>query len=134
MNLNVFEINSAADDGVWIALQDAEFKIARAQNPRFVSMFQQRTKPYRAALDMDMLDESVAAPLWAGIFADAILLDWRGNVALDGQPLIYSRENAVKLLSDKRLKFFGWVREQANILENTHVADSKIAVEAVGKN
>jgi hypothetical protein len=134
MDLNVFSINSAADEGVWIALQDAEFLIARAQNPRFVAAFQQRTKPYRAALDMDLLDESIAGPLWAGIFADTILLNWRGNLVLDGAALTYSRENAIKLLTDKRLKFMGWVREQAAILENAHATDAKEAVATVAKN
>lgn len=134
MDLRVFEINSAADDGVWIKLDDAEFKIARAQNPRFAAAFHARMREHRAAMELGVLPDSIAVPLLAGIYADTILLDWRGNVTIDGKPLPYSRENAVKLLSDKRLKFLQWVRQQADILENEHVQDVKSATEAVAKN
>lgn len=102
------------EQGVWLPLEDAEFLIGAHGN-----------KAHRKALDrhrhklagmLRKQDSRAGELLTIEAAADGLLLDWRGKVEENGQPLPYSRENAIKLLQIRFLR--EWVVEQALNMAN----------------
>jgi hypothetical protein len=131
MDLKSFKTDPALDEGAWLALGDAEIKIARLGSPRYQSAVTRRLKPHRESLELGVMSDADAQKITIELLADFILLDWKG-VELDGKPLPYSRENAIQALGIE--VFRTWVQEQARDLENFRAKETAEAVESVAKN
>ena len=103
-------------EGIWQDMGDGiRMRIARIGNPKYQKMFQRISKPHRKAIRRGTLKEDVAEKLMIECTAETILLDWEG-IELDGQSLPYSKENAIKILTDfKDLKEY--VNDFANEME-----------------
>lgn len=89
-------------DGAWVDIGPARFKLARAggANVVFGRAVMQATKPYRRFLEKGDMDPEVADRIMVKVYAETIVLDWEGVDGADGQPVPYSREACVKLLTD----------------------------------
>jgi hypothetical protein len=132
MDLNKFKTDPTLDEGVWLKLADAELKIARLGSPRYQSALLARLKPHRESIELGIMKDADAVLIEVELLADFILIDWRGNLELDGVPLSYSRENAIKVLQIE--EFRRWVKEQAQRLENFRTGEVKESVAAIAKN
>jgi hypothetical protein len=105
-------------DGVWIDLGDGgSMKIARMGNPDYIKEFQRITKPHRQAIRRGTLSEEVSQDLLVQAMAKHILLDWKGLKYNDGTDIVYSVEEAKKMLSSLK-DFRDYVTEMANSAEN----------------
>ncbi len=131
MNLNSFQTDPTLDEGAWIELGDASFRIARLGSPKYQSAVSRRLKPHRESIEQGVLKDADAVRIEIELLADFILLDWK-SVELDAAPLPYSRENALRALNIEL--FRNWVREQARDLENFRAKETGEAIEAVAKN
>ena len=101
----------ASLEGVWCPLgDDAEFKIARLNNSVYREYMAARAREYKReptdAESKTLLNEALA---------EAVLLGWRGEIVINGEPLEeYSKPAAVKLLSNPYLPDFKeWVLSRA---------------------
>lgn len=103
------------EEGRWIPLEDGEFLIAASGNPQHKKLIAKlaRTK-YAQALRQQNVREIEKMNVEA--MAGAILLDWRGNVNVDGKPVTYSKEAALALL--KFSQFREWVATQSTTVAN----------------
>jgi hypothetical protein len=79
----------------------AYITLARAGggNVRYERAVTKHLAPHRAARDAGTLENAMADTILHNVYADAVVLDWRG-IELDGEPLPYSRDNAYKLLHE----------------------------------
>ena len=109
-----FAVNEAlSQDGVWVPYNgDVEFLVARAGNKNYRKVAQALYKKNERLLD----SKTVAAgeklvEIVVESMAKGILLNWRGNVQFQGEPLPYSLDNARKLLAHER--FRDWIDAQA---------------------
>ena len=106
------EVNGAWQKGPG----DSEFLIARANNRKY-----QKALAKAIEENQDLLkSESEAADarseeIMATVYAETILLGWRGKVEYKESPIAYSKENAVKLLLHK--EFRKWVAKKSEDLD-----------------
>lgn len=132
MDLNSLKTDPALDEGAWIKLGDVEIKIARLGSPRYQSAMIARLKPHRESIELGIMADAEAQKIESELLADFIVLDWRGDMKMDGKDLPYSRANAITALQIE--VFRKWVKEQATELENFRTRDVKESIEAVAKN
>jgi hypothetical protein len=90
------------------------FRIARAggSNITFAKAMEKATRPHKRALHLGTLSNDVAEKIYREVFIDTVLLDWEEVDGSDGQPLPFTRENAVKLFTDLP-DLFAQLREDA---------------------
>lgn len=87
-------------DGVWVQIdKDARVKIARRDNPRYREVLRRESAPYRQAARAGMLSDETAEQILIKVLAETVVLDWEGFTE-NGKPLPYSKENAVRLLTE----------------------------------
>ena len=79
-----------------------KFRLARMSrtNQRYQKAMTEVMEQHEIALKRKSLDEDLAEELQIKVFVETILLDWEGVNAPDGQPLEYSKDAAIKLLTD----------------------------------
>jgi hypothetical protein len=96
------------NDGRWVALGDgAEIRVARWLNDRHRAAAARLREPYKAFdLAGRDLPADVALEITIGGMAEAVLVDWKGLVDDDGQPLPYSTEAAAQELKIKDFREF----------------------------
>lgn len=89
-------------DGVWCPIGTMSFKLARAggENEDFVKKASKRFKPFQAAIAADAMPKQLATDLVVEVFAETILKDWRDVYDRGGELLPYTKENAVRLLTE----------------------------------
>jgi len=108
MNLRKrYESDPVAEvEGVWVEIDPdakARVKVARFNNPEHEKCLEKLRKPYR---NMRSLPKSIGDKIMNESMAEAILMGWE-NISLDGKKALpYSRENALKLLSDPEMHDF----------------------------
>lgn len=92
-------------EGVWHNIGGKnQIKVARLNNPKFRALYKRLTKPYERQLRQGTLSDEKETEILCKCLAETILLDW--ELTLDKKPLPYSKENALKLLSDETLSDF----------------------------
>lgn len=96
--------------------EKARVKIARQNNPKNREAVRRVFAPYREATIGGAHDDTTAVKLLIEVMADSILVGWEG-LTEKGQPLPYSKENAVRLLTNLP-NFRDWVVTQAQRMEN----------------
>ena len=92
--------DDAAENGAWANYRGVKLRIARANNPKFRSVFMRLTKPYQKELNAQnagALDEDIMRDIMAKALSEAILTDW-SNFVIDGEEIPFSKENAYSLL------------------------------------
>lgn len=136
----MFDLRSLAVDakksteGVWVDFLGTgiELKIARhnnrrAENARAAALYEfyRQLKDSKDSEDM----EEKLRQVQAQVLSEHILVDWKG-IALDGEPLEYSEENAMKLLGDPDFEdFYQFVVSESSRRENFE-RENEVAVVA----
>lgn len=100
-----FETDTDAEvDGQWVRgiREGMNVLVARWGNTRYRKMFQRLIKPVRQQFDRGTLSDEEITKLTTQCMAETILLDWDGPafVTREGEPLEFSREAAVQLMTD----------------------------------
>lgn len=131
--MNIFEqFESDLDaevEGVWVELGDgAEVRVARLNNARHNKVLDRLRRPYRNHRNIpDDVNEKIATQA----MAEAILLDWKGIEDRDGNPISYSTEKAIELLSDPAMKNF---RNRVAYIALEEESFRKASLDAAAKN
>lgn len=95
---------SLEDEGVWNSIGgDARIKLARIGNRRYRDALQARLKPHRRAIRAGTLPEEVTEALMTEVIAETVIQDWK-NVELNGEPVPFSPQAALDILSDPEMK------------------------------
>lgn len=88
------------NEGVWIELgEGASIKVARVGNKENKALLKKLIAPHKMAARNDKLADEVWEKITVESMAATILLDWKG-IEDDGKALPYSKENAIRLLTD----------------------------------
>jgi hypothetical protein len=100
------------------------FRIKRAggANDEFSKVLEVKTRPYRRQIDMGTFDSKVAEKFLVEAFVDTVLIGWENVKDKKGKNLEFSKENAVKLLSDLP-ELFADLREKAMNAANFLLGD-----------
>ena len=118
--------------GVWIDYgADGAFLIAHTGgvSSEFIRAFRGLYKKNRARFDRDLMNENESQKLLLETFAKTSILNWRGIKDRAGVDIPFSKENAIKLISD--LPNLGFMLfEEAKNYENFLVAER----EEIAKN
>ncbi|NUB24710.1 hypothetical protein [Azospirillum brasilense] len=91
--------SSLEEDGVWVPLGDARIKVARMGNKRYQAAFNRRMTPHKNAARAGIVSDDVVEGILIEVIAETVLRDWEG-IDDEGVPVPYSRENAVRILTD----------------------------------
>lgn len=114
------------ENGVKIDLgEGASITIARLGNKNYQKKFQELAKPHKKAIRLGVLSDEVAEDMLIKALADSVLLGFEGFEE-DGEEIVYSLENAEKLLKVK--DFRTMVMDLAGEAEAFRKADEEEAV------
>jgi len=116
-------------EGRWVPYDDkTSFKIARANNPQFLKVFNDTQRKNRHALRAKgPAADELSKRLLIDILATTILVDWKGPVAIKGEDLgPYSVDAAKKALASKGFRV--WVAEQSEDESGYKLDESEEAV------
>lgn len=105
--------------------------IARAGggNKAFQKAMAAKTRPLRRQIETDTASDQVLTKIVIEVYAETVVLDWKGIEDEHGNDLPFSKENVIKLFTDLP-DFFADVRSQAQEI-SIFRAD---IMEAVAKN
>lgn len=98
--------------------------VARAggANKRFAKALEFRSRPYRRQLDKGTLSDDVANKLLAEVFADTIVLGWKGILDKEGSEVEFTKENCIKLFMELP-ELFTDIQEQTQKMANFQAED-----------
>lgn len=121
MNLyQKFSTNPDAETaGVWVNYGDGlEIKLRRAggRNKKFADALDAVTRRNKRRIDLGSLPEDEAKRIMAEIYADAVVVEWKGVTGPDGVEIAFTRENVVKVFLDLP-EFFRTVQADASAVE-----------------
>lgn len=97
------EVNGVVlDYGVNSQGERIQFTVARAGggNVRFSKAMEAKVRPYRRQIQNDTLDMSVMQDILKQVYAEAVVIGWKGVENEEGEAVPYSPAAAVKLFSD----------------------------------
>lgn len=117
---SVFRTDKALEkEGIVLDYGDFKIKVARAggANSAFQKALTAKIRPYKRQLDAGTIPDDVAEKLFLDVYAESVVLGWEGMTDENGNPLPYSKENAVKLFSDLP-DLFRDVQNQAAAISN----------------
>ena len=109
---------------------EAYFVVARAggANKKYLDAMGARLKPFRRQIATETMDEKVADRIVMEVFVDTVLLGWGSKEHGDGrigdaedQPLEFTRDNALKVLTDLP-ELFQALRAESERLANFNSA------------
>lgn len=88
-------------EGVWFAIEEAQFKCKRAggSNDAFTKAVRKYNQKRRAIASGAVSREEADKEL-AQIYADTVITDWKNVTDENNKPLAFSKENVIKLLTD----------------------------------
>jgi hypothetical protein len=91
---------SLEQSGVWLDYGEFKVKISRAggANKKFVKLLEQRTKPFRRAMQTETMNNDKAMEILRGVYAATIVMAWETKVDGEFAPGIEPPEEGEKLL------------------------------------
>lgn len=94
--------------------QPIQIRIARAggNNARYNKTLEVKTKPYRRQIQNETLDDVIGRRVFREVYAEAVILGWDGVEDAEGNPMPFTKDNCIKLLTDLP-DLFDDIREQA---------------------
>ena len=106
-------------EGIVLDYGDFKIKVARAggSNAAFQKALTSKIRPYKRQIDAGTIPDDVAEKLFLDVYAESVVLGWEGVTDENGNPLPFSKENAVKLFSDLP-DLFRDVQNQAAAISN----------------
>lgn len=105
-------------EGVTLDFGDGgKWKIARAggSNKTYLKAIEKLSRKYGRQIELGCLPESKASALMISIYAESVVLGFEGVTDESGQPLPYSKENVIKVLTDLPDFFMAIKREATNL-------------------
>jgi hypothetical protein len=96
-------------------------------NKAYSKALEAATRPYRRQVELGTLKNEVAETLFMGVFVDTVLHGWKNIQAEDGQPLPYSKDSAISLLTELP-DVYERLQEEAKLASNFR--DSALETEA----
>lgn len=120
-----------AEKGVTIDYGDFSITIKRAggANKEYVKVFSQKVKPYRLMMQAGNMADEKAAQIMAEVYAETVIIDWKGITDENGKKLAFNRENCIKVLTDLP-DLFSMIQAEAERVSNFR----KEETEAEAKN
>lgn len=131
--MNAYEMFQAdktkETSGIWLDFGSFRVKVARAggSNVQFAKVVEEKTRPYRRAMEQGVMDAKVGDRLLAEAFAECIILDWKvqndagelvqGMHAPDGSIQEFTKEHVVQTLLDLP-EFFSQLQTETMKLAN----------------
>lgn len=113
----MFKTNDKLEVEEGITLDYGEFtiKVCRAggANKKFSKVLGLKMKPHRRQAETDTLAEGVAERIMAEVYAETVILGWKGVKDEKGKDMEFNKQNVVKLFLDLP-DLFRDVQEQAN--------------------
>ena len=106
LGLNAFAVNVAAEEnGVWIAVGEMEFLVARVGNDSWKAEHTILEKRAYGSLSRkkDKRSTEKDVKIMLECLAKTSILDWK-NVSLDGKDVKFSTKVCVDILTDKRFR------------------------------
>lgn len=102
---------TAEAKGVWRDYGEARFLIARAGNKNYTKLLGDLVEKHRVTLNAKgeagkKLADKKSEEIMVEVTAKTLLLDWENVAGEDDQPMSYSVENAIALLSAEGMKDF----------------------------
>lgn len=85
---------------------------AGGANERYERVARRVFKPYQAQIDADTLPREMGVKLLARIYAEAVVIGWRGVTGPDGKPIEFTVDNCIRIFTDLP-EFFSAVKRQA---------------------
>jgi hypothetical protein len=104
-----FETDTSIErEGLWLEYgsnsknEPIQIKIARAggSNNTYLKLLEARFKPYKRLIQNESLERPILEKVVREVYAETILLDWKGVEDREGNSLPFSKDNALKLLND----------------------------------
>lgn len=127
----IFGTNASLEtDGIWVDYgEHGRFLVARAggKNKAFRNLMEKRLRPYRAAMSMGTMDDSVVERITRECFAEAVVLNWE-LVDANGDAIEFTREKCVDLfeeLPDLFIDIMQQAQMVVNFVEATRAEDAK---------
>lgn len=90
---------------------------AGGANKKFATVLNSKMAPYRRQLQNGTIDEAVASKVLAEVYAEAVIVGWKGVKGKDGKNLAFNSKNVLELLTDLP-ELFKDIQEQANSIAN----------------
>jgi hypothetical protein len=90
---------------------------AGGSNKKYTTVAAQKLKPYARKLQNGTADADTINKVMAEIYADSIIIGWKGVKDAEGKALKFTKENVVKLLTDLP-DLFEDIQDQATKLSN----------------
>lgn len=106
---NTFATNRDAEvSGVWQEFPANDdgtvpgFLVARMgrTNPEYQAAVERLAKKYKRDIELEILDNKTADPVFREVFVDTVLRGWRNVQDANGKEIPFSKENALKLFED----------------------------------
>jgi hypothetical protein len=116
----MFKTNKSKEtEGIVLDYGSFQIKVARAggSNKRFNQAVAEKLGPQQKALQNGTLPEERIRKIMIEIHVDHVVLGWDGVTDADGNPLEFTRENAIQLFTDLP-ELFADVVEQAAKFSN----------------
>lgn len=107
-------------EGIELSFDHGRFiTIARAggSNRKYRVSLMKAHEPHKRALEYGSLDEDTAQNLLHTVFAESIVLSWKGWKDDDGNELEYSVENVIQLFREAP-EIFSSIRDESEKLSN----------------
>lgn len=117
---DVFETDENLEaKGIRVRIADSVFIVARAggSNERFRKVAEAKTRPIRRRIETNTIEVDEMNRIMAEIFAESVLLGWEDVYDKQGNPMTFSRDNAVRLLLDLP-DLFQVLQEESKTLAN----------------
>ncbi len=98
----------ASVEGKWFSISmidGVEVKVAKSGNPNYERLARNLYKPYQDRLRRKgSLSEKITETIHNKLLVETLLLDWKGMPGENGKEVVFSKEEAMKLISDPELK------------------------------
>lgn len=89
-------------NGVKLDFGGPAFFVKRAggANRKFSSVFSDKIKPYKRAMDAGTLDENISDRILLEVYFETVVMGWENVADRQGALMEFNKENFVKLMTD----------------------------------
>lgn len=98
------------EDGRWLDYfgEGIEIKIARAggANKKYMRCAEKFRRKFKRQIELDRMSDDVALKEGIEVYADSVILDWKGVKDENEELLPFNRENVIKVMNDLPDLFF----------------------------
>lgn len=116
--------NHLLEAGTWVDYQGARFLVAHAGNSKFQRTMARLQKPFRRKLERNEMDPADQKRILIQALGEAILLGWDGVKDASENDVPFSRDMAVKALSNDE-GFREFVMETSMDMENFKLEEAE---------